>query len=148
MNTDLLVIYQNINNFTQEALYPSSISKKNGALHHKCFLKHPLFTTFSLFLKVSEVCNVSSKCWLPNKSANKIFLHKKPYTPPLFQKKIVLFIADAFKNIHFSLYFYYFSQWLRCAILQIKTSLLVSREIFETSTFYHIFTIFKSDKGL
>ena len=77
------------------------------------------------------------------------YFYTRNLTPFLyFKKKIVLFIADAFKNIHLSLYFYYFSQWLRCAILQIKTSLLVSREIFETSTFYHIFTIFKSDKGL
>ena len=131
MNTDLLVIYQNINNFTQEALYPSSISKKNGALHHKCFLKHPLFTTFSLFLKVSEVCNISSKCWLPNNSLKNyfytkhlgLFLHfqkfnflinqltKYFYTRHLtplfyFKKMFALFIADAFKNIHFSLYFY------------------------------------------
>ena len=42
---------------------------------------------FSLFLKVNDICNSSSKCWLPNKSANKIFLHKTPYTPFLFQIK-------------------------------------------------------------
>ena len=28
----------------------------------KRFSKHLLFTTFSLFLKVSEVCNISKKC--------------------------------------------------------------------------------------
>ena len=80
-NTDLLVIYQNINNFTQDTLHPSFIlGKKIGVLHCKSFSKHPLFTTFSLFLKVSEVCNISNKCWFPNKSVNKIFLHKTPYT--------------------------------------------------------------------
>ena len=43
---------------------------------------------FPLFLQVSEVCHILSKCWLPNKSANKTLLHKAPYIPPLFQIKI------------------------------------------------------------
>ena len=63
---DRLVIYQNLNIFTQETFYPSFISKKNGPLHRKRFPKHLLFTTFSLFLTVSEVCNISNKYWLPN----------------------------------------------------------------------------------
>ena len=87
---NLLVIYLNINIFTKKI---SSFCKR--------FSKDSLFTTFSLFLKVSEVCNISNKCWLPNKSANKIFLHKTPYIPPSFQKKIVLSIAHTFRNIHF-----------------------------------------------
>ena len=87
INTDLLVIYQNINISTQDNLYPSIIWKKIDALHRKRFSKHPLFTTFSLFWKVSGVCNISNKCWLAHKSPNKIFLHKTTYTPPLFQKK-------------------------------------------------------------
>ena len=61
--------------------------EKMGALRRKRFSKHSLLTIFSQFLKVSEVCNISSKCLLPNKPAKKIFLHKTPYTPPLFQKK-------------------------------------------------------------
>ena len=96
-NTDLLVIYQNINNFTQETLYPSFVSKKIGALHCKSFSKHPLFTLFSLFLTVSEVCNISNKYWLPNKSATKIFLRDyftKHFTLLLHSnKKVVLSIA-------------------------------------------------------
>ena len=86
--------YQPLNNlakhqyFHTRDLYLSFISKKIGTLHRKSFSKHPLFTTFLLFLKVSEVCNISSKCWLPNKSANKAFSHKTPYTRPLFQIKI------------------------------------------------------------
>ena len=52
------------------------------------FLKHPLFTTFSLFLKVSKVCNILSKCFLPNKITYNIFLHKIIYTLPLFQKNV------------------------------------------------------------
>ena len=50
----------------------------------KRFLKYLLFTTYSLFMRVSEVCNTSNKCWLPNKSTIKIFLHKTPHNPPLF----------------------------------------------------------------
>ena len=43
------------------------------------FLKQSFFSIFSLFLKVGEVCNNSNKCWFPNRSVNKIFLHKTPY---------------------------------------------------------------------
>ena len=79
-NTDLLMIYQNINTFIQEALYPSFISKKKwNGLHRKFLLIQSFFSIFSLFLKVGEVCNISNKCWFPNKSVNKIFLHKTPY---------------------------------------------------------------------
>ena len=68
----------------------SSHGKKVSALHGKCFSKDSLVTTFSLFLKASEVCIIfKKKCWLPNKSANKIFLHKTTYTPPLLWKKIL-----------------------------------------------------------
>ena len=72
INTNLLVIYGKFNIFTKET-YPSFISKKKkiSALYRKRFSKHPLFTTFSIFLKVSEVCNISSKCWLPNKGLGK-----------------------------------------------------------------------------
>ena len=78
-----------------------------GALRRKRFSKHSLLTIFSQFLKVSEVCNISSKYLLPNKPAKKIFLHKTPYTPPLLQKKkIALSIAELFRNIHFLSHFY------------------------------------------
>ena len=112
INANLPVIYQKINIFTQESLYPSIIWKKKiGALHRKHFSKPPLFTMFLLFLKVSEACNISSKYWFPNKSASKIFLHKTPYTPTLFQKKnkkIALCIAEFLRSIHLSPYFYLF----------------------------------------
>ena len=125
INTNLLLIQQNINTFRQETLYPSFISKKNRRSPSQTFSKQPLFTTFSLFLTVSEVCNISNKCGLLNKSANKIFLDRTPYTPPSFQKKIALSIAKSFRNILFLPHFYQFSQWLRCAIFQINTDLLV-----------------------
>ena len=73
--------------YTREFISLLHFEKKIGALHRKSFSKHPLFTTFSLFLKMSDVCNISSKCRLPNKSAKKLFLHKTPYTPCLFQTK-------------------------------------------------------------
>ena len=75
--------------FLHKWLYiPLLLWEKIGTVHRKRFTEHPLFTTFSLFLKVSDICNISSKCWLLNKSANKIFLHKTPYNPLLIQKKL------------------------------------------------------------
>ena len=86
-NTDLLLIHQNSNDFTQETLYLSFISKKNGIFHRKVFSKHPLFTTFSLFLTVSEVCNISNKYWLHSKSTKNCF-YTNTLHPPSFQKRI------------------------------------------------------------
>ena len=60
--------------------------KKIGALHPKTFSKHTLFTTFSLFLTVNEVYNISNKYCSPNKLPKKIFLRKTPYTAPSFTK--------------------------------------------------------------
>ena len=69
--------------------------RKKLALPIVNVLKHPLFTTFSLFLKMSEVCNISSKCWMPNKSVTNMFLHKTFETNPSFQqKKNVLSMAQ------------------------------------------------------
>ena len=157
--------------FSQETLYLSFIWKES----HKRLSKHPLFATFPLFSKVSEVCNISSKCWLPNKSANKSF-YTRHLTPLLDLKlKTTLSIAESFRNILFSPHFYdSFQQWMRYVILQTKTKLLViqqniniftqealvlpsfkekdwrspSQTYSKTSTFYHIFVIFKSEWGL
>ena len=63
-------------------------SEKKLALSIPNVLRTSTFTTFSLFLEVSDICNISSKCRLLNKSANKTFLHKAPYTFPLLQIKI------------------------------------------------------------
>ena len=35
----------------------SSFQEKTSALYRKCFLNYPLFIRYSLFLKLSEVCN-------------------------------------------------------------------------------------------
>ena len=60
--------------------------KKIDAVYRKWFSKHSCFTTFSLFLTVSEACNISNNYWLANKSAKKL-LHGKA-TPLLHFKKI------------------------------------------------------------
>ena len=60
------------------------------------FLPH-----FPLLLTVSEVFNISNKYCLLNKSAKETLLYQAPYTFPSFQKKTALFIAEAFRNIHF-----------------------------------------------
>ena len=52
------------------------------------FFETSTFYQFSLSLTLSEVCYISSKYWLPNKSADKIFLHKTLYSPVLFKKKL------------------------------------------------------------
>ena len=52
--------YQPPNNLAKHQYFYPPFRKKIGTLHHKSFSKHPLFTTFSLFLKVSEVCTISS----------------------------------------------------------------------------------------
>ena len=54
-----------------------------------------------------------------------LIVYKTPYTPPSFQKIFALSIAEAFRNFHFLLHFYQFSQWMRCAIFQINTNLLI-----------------------
>ena len=60
MNNDLLVIYQNINNFKQEDSYPSFISKKKQCSPSQSVFGTFIFYRFLPFLKVSEVCNISS----------------------------------------------------------------------------------------
>ena len=76
--------------------------KKNDDLYLKVLLKNPLFTIFSLFLTVSEVCNISNKHWLNNKVAKRLFLRKfpLPYNPPSFRKIIAPFITDVLRKSH------------------------------------------------
>ena len=58
INTNLLVIQQNINIFTQETLYPSLIQKKLDLSIASVFRNIPFL---SLFLIMREVCNISNK---------------------------------------------------------------------------------------
>ena len=69
----------------------------------------------------------------------KINFTQNTYTPPSFPKKKLLSIADAFRKIHFSPPFYQFSQWMRCAIFQINTNLLITQRninIFRQETLF------------
>ena len=78
---------------------PRSFWKEICALYSKHFLKHPLFTTFSLLSIVSDVWYISKKYWLPNKSVKKMFLYKSPYIALLFHSdfyKHLLFIYTSF----------------------------------------------------
>ena len=105
IKTDLLIIYQNINSFTQETLHPFFISKKIGTVHRKHFPKY----SFLPYLTENEVFNISNKYRLPNKSAKKMILHKTLYTPPSFKKKFALSIAKAFRNVDFLPFFLVFT---------------------------------------
>ena len=72
----------------------------------------------------------------------KIFLHKSPYTPPSFKIKARVLHRRCFQNLHFLLHFYQFSQWMRYAIFQINTNLLIIQQninIFTQETLYSSF---------
>ena len=62
MKANLLVIYKNINIFTQKTLHPSFISKKKKFAFSiaNVFGNIHLYHIFTI-LTVSEVCNISSK---------------------------------------------------------------------------------------
>ena len=117
--------------------------KNIGALHRKYFSENRLFTSFST---VREVCNISNKYWIPNKSAGNIFYTRHQLKLFLHAIKIFAFsIAAFFRNIHILTHFYYFSQWIRCAIFQINTNLLLIYQninIFTQETLY-LFIIWK-----
>ena len=85
-NTDLLLIHQNSNDFTQETLYLSFISKKKWCSPSQRFFKtstfYHIFTIFN-----SEVCNISNKYWLHSKSTKNCF-YTNTLHPPSFQKRI------------------------------------------------------------
>ena len=72
--------------YTRDFIPLLHFPKELVTLHRTCFSKHPFFTIFSLFLSVSEVCNISNKYCLHNKSAQKVFLHKN-LTPFLHFRK-------------------------------------------------------------
>ena len=162
-------------NVSNKSQPPSNLAK------YQYFYKRELITLlyfenfrntsfYHIFTTVSEVCNIPNKYWLPNKW-DKIFYTKHLILLLHSNKKFVLSIAQVFKNTHFLPHVNYFSQWMRCAIFQIKTNLLVIYQdiniftketlypsiiwkknwrsrllaFFETSTFYHIFTVFNSE---
>ena len=76
--------------YLHKRLYSLLHFEKNWRSLLQTFFEHPPFTTFLLFIIFYEVCNISNKYWLTSKSAKEIFLHKTPYTPPLFKKNCAL----------------------------------------------------------
>ena len=164
-STDLLVIYQNINIFTPDTFIPPSFRKKICALHPTSFSNHPLVTTLSLFLKMSEVCNISN-VGLNNKSANKTFLQNTPHILPSFQKTLrspsqIFLETLTFHHIFSSLHSYTVdevcnisnknqppSNLAKLQYLRYFISLIHIKEKWRSLSkmfFYHIFTIFNSE---
>ena len=110
--------------YTKDLLFLLHFENKLALSVAKIFQNLHFLFPFSLFLTVSEVCNISNKYWLPNKSATKMFLHETPYLFLPSNKKILVSIAEDFRKIDFLPYFYLISQRVRCAIFQIKTNLV------------------------
>ena len=76
-------------------------------------MKHPLFTTFSLFLTVTFLIFQINTDFLINQ------IQKSFYTGYLTQllpsnKILMLSITNVFRKIDFLPHFYLFSQWMRC----------------------------------
>ena len=65
----------------------SSFRKRIGSLHHKRFSKHPLFSTFSLFLTMNMVRNISNTDFIINQLKN-VFTQEKLQAPFISQKEI------------------------------------------------------------
>ena len=105
------------------------------------FLPH-----FPLLLTVSQVRNISNKYCLLIISAKETFLHKDTLHCYFVSKKIVLSIAESFRNIHFLPHFYLLSQWMRCAIFQINIVLLVIYQNINVSTQFSSYPSFLPKK--
>ena len=152
INADLVKVYEHINTFTQETLQLSFICEiisKNislfspkpiGVLCHRGFWKYPRFTICLLVLIEGELYNISNKNQLPNRSAKYLLFYTKYLTYLVhFQGKLALSIGEAPGNIHFLPLFHWFWEWVRCLILQINTSFLISQQktyIFTQETLY------------
>ena len=121
INTDLLVIYQNINISTQKTLTLSFISKNKLAL-----LIANFFWNIQ-FLPVNEICNISNEYCLFDKSAKEIF-NTRDFAPFLrFKKKCAGHYRSFYKHPLFP-HFYQFSRRMRCVIFQISTNILLIYE--------------------
>ena len=128
INTDLLVIYQNINISTQQTLTLSFISKNKLALLIANFFRNIQFLPhFPLLLTVNEICNISNEYCLFDKSAKEIF-NTRDFAPFLrFKKKCALHFRSFYKHPLFP-HFYQFSRRMRCVIFQISTNILLIYE--------------------
>ena len=85
-----------------------SLQKKNCTLHRRRFQKNPLFA-FLLIFTMNKLCNISNKYRiLSNLPSINIFTQGTLYI--YFEKTLVLFIANVFRNIHFIPHFHYCQQ--------------------------------------
>ena len=159
-----------MNIFIQDTLYflPSfQKNRKNGALHGKGLSKYALFITFSLFLAISGMCNISNKYWLPNKPAKQNFWHKSTSTPllhfktnsalncrifqkhPIFTTFLQVAIVDevylSYQNSEIWIFLHKIPYIFLCFK---KTWRSPWQRSFEITTFYHIFSIFQSKSGV
>ena len=87
----------NMPNSPKQNLYPSFIFVKIWSCPSQTFSYKSTFYHISVFLTVSEICNISNKYWIPSNPAKKIFLHNATFV--YFEKKqIALSIAKSFKK--------------------------------------------------
>ena len=92
------------------------------------FWKHARFAICLLVLIVGELRNISNKSQLPNRSAEYLLFYTKELTYLLhFQGKWAPSIGEVSWNIHILLLFHWFWEWVRCLILQMNTSFLISQ---------------------
>ena len=85
INTILLVTWQNINVFTQEALYPCFIWKSNCHSPSQSSSETSTFTLFSLFLTAKFTMFQINTDFRIN-HLKKMFLQKTPHTPHSIQR--------------------------------------------------------------
>ena len=134
IKTNLLVIYQIINIFTQETLYPSFISKKN--------LRSPLETIFetSTFYHIFYYFKQRVRIVIFQINADFLINHLKLFLYAI--KTFALFIAKSFRNVNFLPHFYQFLEWMSYAIFQININLLIIQRninVFTQETLYSSF---------
>ena len=89
--------------------------------------------------------NIKNQCIVPSLTTinHANIFTQDTYTLTSFQKKFALSIAQVFRKIHILPHVYQFSQWMRCAVFQINTDLLVIYQhinIFTYEALYPSFT--------
>ena len=112
--------------------------------YHGGFQKHPRFTIHLLVLTVGGFYNFSNRSELPNRSAKYLLFYTKVLSYVLhFQEKLVLPIGEVPGYIRFLPLFHWFWKWIRCLMLEINTSFLISLQkkyIFSKETLHISFT--------
>ena len=136
------MIQRNVNIFTQETLYPSFILRNNWSSPSQMFYGTSTFYYFfTIFKRVIFVTFQVNPDFLINQLTK--YFYTRQLTPFLyFKEKFVLSIPESFRNIQFLPHFYYFSQWMMCAIFHINSNRLIIQHninIFTQDTSYPFF---------